>query len=187
MRRPSTLRITSAVAASASVLISVLVSWGVHLVLGGEGRLGFGGVDAAGLAEGAAFVLSFVTTLRYARSALRLPSPTLLSFGLVAPPDAARVAQAVPQVDAARGLHTLIDNRIVIVEEEGMPVGVAGVRRERITSWEDLVKVDGRVAVTDLRRVLAHEPLVVVVRDVDEVLGVVTQEMYLAGLWGRVR
>jgi len=67
-----------------------------------------------------------------------------------------------------------------------VPVGVAGVRRERITSWEDLVKVDDKVAVTDLRSVLAHEPLVVVVEG-DDVVGVITQEAYLAGLWGRVR
>lgn len=186
MRRPSHLRLAALIGASASIAAALLTAWLVHLLVGSGGRLGFGTFNAAGLLEGLAFILAFVTSLRYVRSALRLPSPTLLSFGLVAPPNAAKVAQAVPQVDAARGLHTLIENRIVIVEEEGVPVGVAGVRRERITSWEDLVKVDGGVAVTDLRRVLAHEPLVVVV-DGDRVLGVVTQEMYLSGLWGSVR
>ena len=186
MRRPSQLRIAALLGASACVAVSVLAAWGTHAALGREGRLGFGSLNAAGLAEAAVFVLVFVTALRYVRSALRLPSPTLLSFGIVAPPTAARVAQEVPIVDAARGLHTLIENRIVIVEEDGVPVGVAGVRRERITSWEDLVKVGGGVAVTDLRRVLAHEPLVVVTDD-GTVTGVVTQEMYLAGLWGSVR
>lgn len=186
MRRPSQLRIAALLGASASTAFALLGAWGVHAALGFEGRLGFGRFNAAGLAEGFVFVLLFVTALRYARSALRLPSPTLLSFGLVAPPTAARVAQEVPMVDAARGLHTLIENRIVILEEEGVPVGVTGVRRERITSWEDLVKVSGVVAVTDLRSVLAHEPLVVVTDDGD-VTGVVTQEMYLAGLWGSVR
>lgn len=186
MRRPSHLRLAALIGASASIASALLMAWLVYLLLGSSGRLGFGTFNAAGLLEGLVFILAFVTSLRYLRSALRLPSPTLLSFGLVAPPNAAKVAQAVPQVDAARGLHTLIENRIVIVEEEGVPVGVAGVRRERITSWEDLVKVDGGVAVTDLRRVLAHEPLVVVV-DGDRVLGVVTQEMYLSGLWGTVR
>lgn len=186
MRRPSHLRLAALIGASASIAAALLTAWLVHLLVGSGGRLGFGTFNAAGLLEGLVFILAFVTSLRYVRSALRLPGPTLLSFGLVAPPNAAKVAQAVPQVDAARGLHTLIENRIVIVEEEGVPVGVAGVRRERITSWEDLVKVDGGVAVTDLRRVLAHEPLVVVV-DGDRVLGVVTQEMYLSGLWGSVR
>jgi hypothetical protein len=168
------------------VALAVLLAWAVHRLLGGAGRLGFEALNAAGLAEGAAFLATFLASLRSVRSAVRLPSPTLLSFGLLAPPPAAKVARAVPQVDAARGLHTLVENRIVIVEEGGVPVGVTGVRRERITSWEDLVKVDGRVAVTDLRRVLAHEPLVVVV-DGDAVVGVITQEAYLAGLWGSVR
>lgn len=186
MRRPSQLRLAALLGASASVAFALLAAWATHVALGSEGRMGFGTFNAAGLVEGLVFVLLFVTALRYVRSALRLPSPTLLSFGLVAPPTAARVAQEVPMVDAARGLHTLIENRIVIVEEDGVPVGVAGVRRERITSWEDLVKVGGDVAVTDLRRVLAHEPLVIVV-DEGRVRGVVTQEMYLAGLWGSVR
>jgi hypothetical protein len=65
-----------------------------------------------------------------------------------------------------------------------VPIGMSGVRRERITSWDEIVKVPGEVAVTDLRSLLAHEQLVVVM-DGDEVVGVVTQEAYLAGLWGR--
>jgi hypothetical protein len=186
VRRPAHLRLAALLGGAASVAAALLVAWGVYMLLGREGRLGFDAVNLAGLAEGAAFLATFVTGLRYVRSAVRLPSPTLLSFGVVAPPSAASVARAVPQVDAARGLHTLVENRIVIVEEAGVPVGVAGVRRERITSWEDLVKVDGHVAVTDLRSVLAHEPLVVVVEG-DDVVGVITQEAYLAGLWGRVR
>lgn len=186
MRRPSQLRLAALLGASASVAFSVLAAWGVHLLLGSAGRLEFGVWNPAGLLEGLVFVLVFVTALRYTRSAVRLPSPTLLSFGLVAPPPASAVAQEVPIVDAARGLHHLVENRIVIVEEGGVPVGVAGVRREHITSWEEVVKVDGRVAVTDLRRVLAHEALVVVMSG-DRVDGVVTQDMYLAGLWGSLR
>lgn len=186
MRRPSQLRLAALLGAAASVAFAVLVAWGLHALFGLEGRLEFGVWNPAGLLEGLLFVLAFVTALRYTRSALRLPSPTLLSFGLVAPPTAARVAQEVPIVDSARGLHTLIENRVVIVQEGGVPVGVAGVRRERLTSWEELVKIDGSVAVTDLRRVLAHEPLVIVISD-GAVQGVVTQEMYLAGLWGSLR
>ncbi len=186
MRRPVNLRISALVGALVSIGIALLVAYLTYLLLGRSGTLGFGAFNAAGVLEGLVFVLVFVTSLRAVRSAVRLPSPTLLSFGLVAPPTAARVAQDVPQVDASRGIDTLTQNRIVIVTAEGVPVGAAGVRRERITSWEDLVKVDGKVAVTDLRRVLAHEPLVVVT-DGGTVLGVVTQEMYLAGLWGQVR
>lgn len=185
MRGPLQLRIAAVLAAAAALAFATLAAFLVSLGTEG-GRLGFGSVDGPGLLQGAAFLVAFTVGLLYARGAMRIPSPTLLSFGVLAPPTAARVAATVPVVNAASGLQTLAEHRVVIVEEEGVPVGVAGVRRERITSWADVVKVDGRVAVTDLRRVLAHEPLVVVTRG-DAVIGVVTQEMYLAGLWGRVR
>lgn len=186
MRRPSQLRLAALLGAVASIGAALLVTFVLHLVLGGGGRLAFQSFNLAGLLEGVVFVLVFANGLRYVRSIARLPSPMLLSFGIVGPPTAAKVAQTVPIVDAARGLGELTLNRIVIVEEEGVPVGVAGVRRERIVPWDELVHVDGDVAVTDLRSVLAHEPLVVVV-DGDQVKGVVTQEMYLAGLWGKTR
>lgn len=186
MRRPNQLRLAALLGGSASVAFAVLVSLLVWLLLGRGGRIGFDGINGAGLLQGLAFVAAFVSALRYARSALRLPSPTLLSFGLVAPPSAARVASEVPIVDAAGGFQTLVENRIVIVEESQVPIGVSGVRRGSITSWEDLAKVEGDVAVTDLRSLLAHEPLVVVVSGA-KVEGVITQEMYLGGLWGTVR
>lgn len=186
MRRPSQLRLAALWGALASVAFAVLVAYLAHVALGGEGRLGFDETNAAGLLEGALFVVAFGSGLRYARSALRLPSPTLLSFGLVAPPAARRVVAEVPVVEAAQGLHTLAENRMVIVLEEGVPSGVTGVRRERITPWDEVVKIDGAVAVTDLRKVLARERVVAVL-DGERVVGVVTQEMYLAGLWGTVR
>ena len=186
MRRPDQLRVAALLGALASLAFALLLALLVYLLLGRVGSLGFGRFNAAGLLEGVVFVLGFVTALRYVRSAMRIPSPTLLSFGLVAPPPARAVAKEVPVVDATQSLHTIAENRIVIVREDGVPIGVTGLRRERITSWEELVKVEGGWAVTDLRRVLAHEPLVVVV-DEDRICGVVTQEMYLSGLWGRVR
>lgn len=186
MRRPSQLQLAALLGAIAALGAGLLLAFLLHVLLGGGGRLAYGDVNAVGLLEGVVFVLVFVTGLRYVRSVARIPSPMLLSFGLVRPPNAARVAQAVPIVDVARGLGELTRNRIVIVEEHGVPVGVAGVRRERIVPWDELVRVDGGVAVTDLRSVLAHEPLVIV-SDGDTVIGVVTQEMYLAGLWGPVR
>lgn len=186
MRRPDQLRRHAALAASASVAFALFVAFLAFLALGREGRLGFTSFNAAGLVEGVVFLAAFVTALGWVRSALRLPSPTLLSFGLVAPPAARKVAAQVPVVDATADLQTLGEHRLVIVQEAGVPIGASGVRRERITSWDELVKVPGDVAVTDLRRVLAHEQLVIVV-DGAEVLGVVTQEAYLAGLWGPVR
>jgi hypothetical protein len=186
MRRPEELRRQAALAASASVAIALIVAFAVFLALGREGRLGFGGVNAHGLLEFLAFLVTLMATLSWVRTTMRLPSPVLLSFGLVAPPRARKVAARVPVVEAAGSLHTLADHRVVIVQEDGVPIGMSGVRRERITSWEEVVKVPGEVAVTDLRSVLAHEQLVVVM-DGEDVVGVVTQEAYLAGLWGPVR
>jgi hypothetical protein len=186
MRRPSQLRLAALLAALTSMAFALLMTFLLYLLLGREGRLGFNDFNLAGLAEGLLFVVALVTGLRYSRSALRMPSPVLLSFGLVAPPSASRVAAKVPVVESSQNIQTLIESRIVVVEEHGVPIGITGVKRERITSWEELVKVDGSVAVTDLRRVLAHEPLVVVLEG-ERVAGVVTQEMYLGGLWGTVR
>ena len=186
MRRPNQLRLAALLGGSASAAFALLLSLVVYLLLGRVGRLDFDGFNFAGLLQGLVFIAAFVTALRYARSALRLPSPTLLSFGLSTPPTAAKVAASVPTVDAAGGFQTMAENRIVIVQEAGVPIGLSGVRHDRITSWDDLVKIDGGVGVTDLRSVLAHEPLVVVVSG-ERVLGIITQEMYLGGLWGTVR
>jgi hypothetical protein len=184
VRRPGQLRLAALLGGLASLAGALALAYLLHRLLGAQGRLAFGEFDPAGLAEGLLFVLAFVTALRYVRSAARIPSPTLLSFGLVAPPTAAGVAQKLPSVDAAHGLGDLTVQRIVLVEERGVPVGLSGVRRERIVPWDELPSVDGGVAVTELRGVLAHEPLVIVT-DGPRVVGVVTQEMYLAGLWGR--
>jgi hypothetical protein len=186
MRTPGQLRLQALAGALASVAFALLMSFLVFLALGRQGRLGFVGFNVAGLADGIVFVLAFATGLRFSRSALRLPSPTLLSFGLVAPPRAAKVAAEVPVVDAATMAQTLAQNRMIIVQEEGEPIGISGVRRERLLPWDEVVKVDGSVAVTDLRSVLAHERVVVVTEE-GRVLGVVTQDMYLAGLWGTLR
>lgn len=186
MRRPAQLRLAAVLAALAATGFALLLSFLLYLVLGRQGRLSFHDFNLPGIAEGLIFVVAFVTAMRYLRSALRMPSPTLLSFGLVAPPTARKVAAAVPVVESAQNIQTLAENRIVVVEDQGVPIGVTGLKRERITSWEELVKVDGSVAVTDLRRVLAHEPLVLVMEG-GRVAGVVTQEMYLGGLWGPVR
>ncbi len=186
MRRPSQLRVAALLGGVAAVAFALLVTWLASYLFGGRGRLGFADFNLLGVVEGALFVVAYSAALIYVRSALRLPSPTLLSFGVLAPPTAGAAAAAVPLVDAAHVVQTLAENRVVIVREAGVPVGVTGIHFDRITSWEELVKVPSDVAVTDLRRVLAHEQLVVVTEGQD-VRGVVTQEMYLAGLWGSVR
>jgi len=186
VRRPSQLGGAALWGALACVMFALVVAFAVFLLLGGEGRLGFRTANPAGLLEGIVFVAAYSGALIYARSALRLPSPTLLSFGLIVPPTAGRAAGRVPVVEANNVLHTLTENRVVIVQQAGVPIGVSGLRFDRITSWEELVKVPSGVGVTELRGVLAHEQLVVVVEG-DRVRGVITQEMYLAGLWGSVR
>ncbi len=165
-----------------ALLVALLVFW----AFGGQGRLGFASFNLPGLLEGVAFVLAYSGALIYVRHSVRLPSPTLLSFGLLVPPTAGRAAAKVPIVDAAQVALSMTANPLVIVQDDGVPVGVTGLHQDRITSWEELVKVDAAVAITDLRRVLAHEQLVVVLGG-SEVVGIVTQEMYLAGLWGSVR
>jgi len=186
LRRPGQLRVAALLGASASVAFALLVALLVFWALGRRGQLGFSDFNAAGILEGLCFVLAYSGALIYVRTALRLPSPTLLSFGLLAPPTTGRSASKVPVVDAAQVAQTMMANRIVIVQDSGVPVGVTGLNHDRITSWEELVKVEADTAVTDLRRLLAHEQLVVVL-DANEVKGVITQEMYLAGLWGSVR
>jgi len=186
MRRPSQLRVAALLGATAAVVFALLITLLASYLFGSSGRLGFADFNLLGLVEGALFIVAYSGALIYVRSALRLPSPTLLSFGLLAPPTAGAAAGSVPLVEASHVVQTLAENRVVIVQEGGVPVGVTGLHFDRITSWEELVKVPSDVAVTDLRRVLAHEQLVVVV-DGQDVRGVVTQEMYLAGLWGSVR
>lgn len=186
MRRPGQLRVAALLGASAAVAFALLIALIFYWLLGRAGRLGFGDFNAAGLLEGVVFVFAYSSALIYVRSALRLPSPTLLSFGVLGPPTTGRSAAKVPVVDAAQVAQTMMANRIVIVQDGGVPVGITGLHHDRITSWEELVKVEADMAVTDLRRLLAHEQLVVVV-DGDQVRGIVTQEMYLAGLWGSVR
>jgi hypothetical protein len=186
VRTPTQIRIQGLIGALVSIAFGLLLSFGAFVLMGREGRLGFDGFNPAGLAQGIVFVVAFATFLRSTRSALRLPTATLLSFGLSAPPTAAKVAKEVPVVDTANLGQTLAENRMVIMQEQGVPVGVSGVRRERLLPWDELVKVDGGVAVTDLRRALAHERVVVVMAG-DRVLGVITQDMYLSGLWGTLR
>ncbi len=186
MRRPSQLRVAALLGGLAAAAFALLLAFIVYWLLGRGGRLGFGTLNFAGVVEGVVFLLAYSFALIYVRSALRLPSPTLLSFGLLAPPTVGRSAAKVPVVDSSQVAQTMLENRIVIVVEGRVPVGATGMHHDRITSWEELVKAQADMAVTDLRRVLAHEQFVVAV-DGDEVKGIITQEMYLAGLWGSVR
>lgn len=186
MRRPAQLRVAALLGATSAMIFALLVALLVFWAFGGRGRLGFASFNMPGLVEGVVFVLAYSGALIYVRRSLRLPGPTLLSFGLLVPPTAGRVATKVPMVEAAQVPLSMTANRIVIVRDDGTPIGITGLHHDRVTSWEELAKVEATVAITDLRRVLAHEQLVVVL-DGSDVAGIVTQEMYLAGLWGSVR
>lgn len=186
MRRPEDLRRQAFLAASAALSLALLAAYGIYVLLGRDGKLAFEAVNPAGLLHGLVFLVVFLAGLGWVRAALRLPGPVVLSFGFVAPPRARQVAEVVPMIDTASGLHGIANQRVVIVLEGDDPVGVSGMRRDTLTSWDEVIKVDGDVAVTDLRAKLVHEKLVVVTDD-RKILGVVTQEAYLAGLWGRVR
>ncbi len=184
MRRPDQLRSRALLGALGAVALALGVAWLVHLALGRQGLLGFSVSNLAGLVEGSAFVVAFMVGLRAVRALLRLPSSTLLSFGAATPPAASSAARPVPSVDAGALVQTMADHRQVVVIEEGVPVGIAGIHPERLLGWDEVVKVDGRVALSELRPVLAREPLVVVL-DGDQVAGIVTQDSYLAASWGR--
>ncbi len=184
MRRPDQLRSRALLGVLAALGVGLGAAWLMHLALGRQGVLGFGVTNPTGLAEGAVFVVVFVMALRAVRALLRLPSSTLLSFGAATPAAAASAARPVPSVDAEALVQTMADHRQVVVIEGGRPVGIAGVHPERLLGWDEVVKVDGRVALSELRPVLAREPLVVVL-DGDGVAGIVTQESYLSTSWGR--
>lgn len=183
MRRPEQLRSRGLIGTLTALALALLAAWLLHLALGRQGLLGFRVFNVAGLAEGVAFVIVLLSALRAARALLRLPSSTLLSFGIAVPPAAVAAAHPVPIVDADVLVQTMSEHRQVIVMDAGVPVGISGVHPDRLLGWDEVVKVDGNVALTELRPVLAHEPLVVVL-DGEKVAGIVTQDAYLAVSWG---
>jgi len=184
VRRPEQLRARALLGVLVALAVALAAAYLVHVALGRQGLLGFRVANLAGLVEGAAFVLVFVSAMRALRALLRLPSSTLLSFGLAVPPAAVVAARPVPSVDASALVQTMAEHRQVVVEEEGVPVGIAGIVPDRLLAWDEVVKVDGRVALTELRPVLASEPLVAVL-DGERVAGIVTQDSYLSVSWGR--
>src|SRR5690606_29374095 len=82
MRRPSQLRVAALLGAAAAVVFALLITLLASYLFGSSGRLGFADFNLIGLVEGALFIVAYSGALIYVRSALRLPSPTLLSFGL---------------------------------------------------------------------------------------------------------
>src|SRR5690606_39524408 len=101
MRKPGQLRLAALLGALAAAAFALLISYLFSLLLGRVGRLGFRDFNAVGLLEGGVFLFVYSLALIWVRSALRLPGPTLLSFGLAAPPTAGKVAMKVPVLYAS--------------------------------------------------------------------------------------
>jgi hypothetical protein len=143
MRRPDQLRPKPFSPPAAAVAFALFVVVPRLPRFGREGRLGFVGFNLAGLVEGIVFLAAFVTALGWVRSALRLPARRCSRSGSwPRPPPAGSPSGCRSSTPAP--LQTLADHRVVIVQEGGVPIGVSGMRRERITSWDELVKVAGR-------------------------------------------
>jgi hypothetical protein len=174
--------VTGLVAFAVALGTGLVLAFLVHLLFGGVGQPGFRAPNPGGLLEGAAFVLGLSGALLVARRALRLPSAVVLSLGLVVPPTAARAAQGVADLEWRSGGGAGWSEGVSVVRQDGRPVGLHDPSRDRTTAWDEVPRVPGGVAVTELRGSLARSPLVVVA-DGDDVYGIITREMFLAGLW----
>jgi hypothetical protein len=178
LRTPTQLRISSLIGYALSLLAAIIAAFVLHLLFASEGRGGFRDLNPGGLLETLLFVLSFSYSLLAARRILKLPASSLLSAGLIVPKTVAAVAVALKTHDNPAGFE--FGGGLSILRDQGRIVGVSDARGE-ITAWDRVLRVDSGVALTELRELLSDAPYIVVARG-DDVRGVITQEMYLAGL-----
>ena len=179
MRTPKDLRIASLIGYGISFAAALMASFVVHLVFGSQGRGGFRDLNLGGLLEILGFVLAFSYAMLLSRRVLKVPVTSLLSAGLIVPKMAASVAQ--PIEDLENPSHLDLGQGIAVLRQAGRPVGVHDASRDRMTAWEDVLRVPGSTAVTELRDLLARANFVLVT-DGEQVRGIITREMYLAGL-----
>ncbi len=178
LRTPAQLRASSLIGYALSVLAAIIVSYLLHLIFAGEGRGGFRDLNLGGLLETLAFVLTFSFALLGARRVLKVPVTSLLSAGLIVPKTTAGVALPLKTHDNPAGFE--FGGGLSILRDQGRIIGVSDARGE-ITAWDRVPRVESNVAVTELRELLSSAQYVVVATG-DNVRGVITQEMYLAGL-----
>jgi hypothetical protein len=178
LRTPTQLRISSLIGYALSLLAAIIAAYVLHLLFASEGRGGFRDLNPGGLLETLLFVLSFSYSLLAARRILKLPVSSLLSAGLIVPKTVAAVAVPLKTHDNPAGFE--FGGGLSILRDQGRIIGVSDARGE-ITAWDRVFRVDSGVAVTELRELLSDAPYIVVARG-DDVRGVITQEMYLAGL-----
>jgi hypothetical protein len=178
LRTPTQLRASSLIGYALSMLAAIIVSYIIHLIFASEGRGGFRDLNLGGILETLAFVLTFSYTLLGARRILKVPVTSLLSAGLIVPRTTAGVALPLKTHDNPAGFE--FGGGLSILRDKGRIIGVSDARGE-ITAWENVPRVEANVAVTELRELLSSAQYVVVASG-DDVRGVITQEMYLAGL-----
>jgi hypothetical protein len=178
LRTPAQLRASSMIGYALSMLVAIIVAFTIHLIFASEGRGGFRDLNLGGILETFAFVLTFSYALLGARRILKVPVTSLLSAGLNVPRTTAGVALPLKTHDNPAGFE--FGGGLCILRDKGRIIGVSDARGE-ITAWESVPRVEANVAVTELRELLSSAQYVVVATN-DEVRGVITQEMYLAGL-----
>lgn len=179
MRTPKQIRIAGLISFSSSLLIALVVSFIVHLAMGQpESYFSFTRVSWSGLLEAVVFWVVFIACLLFFRGGLRIPASAILSLGVIVPPRASSVCQEVPRVDDVSLVRELSQYRTVVVMQDGVPVGITGVKPGVIISWDDLVKVPSEVAISELKGALAKDPLVVVA-DENQVHGIITQSLFI--------
>jgi hypothetical protein len=178
LRTPSQLRASSVIGYGLSVLGAMLAAFAMHLLFAREGRGGFRDLNLGGILETLAFVLAFSFSLLAARRVLRVPVSSLLSAGLIVPKSVRAVAMALRTHDNPAGFG--FGGGLSLLRNQGRIVGVSDARGE-LTAWDRVARVEANVAVTELREPLSNAQFVVIVSG-EDVHGVITQEMYLAGL-----
>ena len=177
LRTPMQLRVSSLTGYAVCLLLAIVAAYVVHLLFAGAGRGGFRDLNPGGILEIAAFVVAFSFSLLAARRVLKLPVTSLLSLGLIVPKSAQLVAVALKTHDNPAGFE--FGGGLSILRDQGRIVGVSDDRGE-ITAWDRVARVDSNVAVTELRGLLSRTQYVVVASG-EDVRGVITREMYLAG------
>lgn len=146
MRTVRELRLAGLFAYLASLVIALLLSLALHLLLGGQGELGWEGFNAYGLLEGLLFLLAFTWSLALGQRATRIPCSTLLTAGLFGPRAAKRLARPLARVE---GVEAYEGRGLALLYQEGRPVGLLGLS-DHILPLEEVPSVEAETAVTEL-------------------------------------
>ncbi len=178
MRTPTQVRTTAFIAYGLAVFAALLVSYVVHALFGSQGRGGFMDLNFGGILETLAFVFTFSNALLLARVTFQLPITTLMSCGILTPPPAKKFAQQLETLENPSIIE--LGSGLTVLRQNGKPIGIHDGRRA--LEWDKIVKIPGNVAVTELRALLAKSDFVAVL-DGESFCGVITQDMFISGLW----